>query len=320
VYLDDHLGRLFEANELPSATSLLQKQAQCAFQAYAQYRLAAQPFPRSQLGVRALTQGSVIHDALRELWNVVQSSQRWNDASEDARQVWIVGAVARSFGPLARECAQRGMPEVATQALKTHCETLLTRWMYDVEAQRAPFTIAQTEAGAALTLSDKRLRLRLDRIDHLADGSALVIDYKTGNVSGLKALEAGDRAALYPQLPAYALAVQARGEESVSGVAYARLVCDEMKLTGIAAVESADETSNTWFQAPKTTGQTRRTGSAWQALLARWEAALTHSVQTFCAGEAGVLPVDDQVCRNCQRHALCRVGSVDNDPEGGADE
>lgn len=51
------------------------------------------------------------------------------------------------------------------------------RWLDDHEAHGARFV--QAEAGKKARLGHLTLAGRIDRIDHLADGSTLVIDYKT---------------------------------------------------------------------------------------------------------------------------------------------
>ena len=43
--------------------------------------------------------------------------------------------------------------------------------------------MAETEAKHPVSLAGITFNLRIDRVDRLNDGSLLVIDYKTGNVS-----------------------------------------------------------------------------------------------------------------------------------------
>ena len=59
---------------------------------------------------------------------------------------------------------------------------LVTEWL-EYERTRVPFTVDATEEDANPTIAGLTLKLRLDRLDRLNDGSLLVIDYKSGNVS-----------------------------------------------------------------------------------------------------------------------------------------
>jgi len=57
-------------------------------------------------------------------------------------------------------------------------QTLLRQWLA-LERQREAFQVAATEAELRLKLDALELRLRVDRIDRLPDGSQLIIDYKS---------------------------------------------------------------------------------------------------------------------------------------------
>ena len=59
---------------------------------------------------------------------------------------------------------------------------VLSEWL-EFEAERIPFSVAETEAKRPVSLAGITFNLRIDRVDRLNDGSHLVIDYKTGNVS-----------------------------------------------------------------------------------------------------------------------------------------
>ena len=59
---------------------------------------------------------------------------------------------------------------------------LVTEWLL-YESARVPFTVVETELETEVSIDGLELDLRLDRIDRLNDGSLLVIDYKSGDVS-----------------------------------------------------------------------------------------------------------------------------------------
>ena len=59
---------------------------------------------------------------------------------------------------------------------------LVTEWL-EFERERVEFSVARTELDVSRSIAGLTLKLRLDRIDRLNDGSLLVIDYKSGNVS-----------------------------------------------------------------------------------------------------------------------------------------
>ncbi len=92
---------------------------------------------------------------------------------------------------------------------------LLTLWL-DVERKRAPFAVENLEQGAQVAqFAGLNFAVRVDRVDRLADGARVLIDYKTGAAI---ADWRGDRPD-NPQLPIYALLQP----EALVAVAYARV-------------------------------------------------------------------------------------------------
>ncbi|MDZ7781696.1 MAG: PD-(D/E)XK nuclease family protein [Halioglobus sp.] len=90
-----------------------------------------------------------------------------------------------------RRAAEAGMAALADfrrRAVGSAClelesdrlRALLREWL-DVESQRGEFVVAAREKRGEVTLEQLRLSLRVDRIDTLADGSQVIIDYKTGS-------------------------------------------------------------------------------------------------------------------------------------------
>ena len=78
--------------------------------------------------------------------------------------------------------ARESMPKRYLELEETRLIDLVTEWLR-YESARVPFTVAETEQKSAAAIAGLSLKLRLDRIDRLNDGSLLVIDYKTGDVS-----------------------------------------------------------------------------------------------------------------------------------------
>jgi ATP-dependent helicase/nuclease subunit B len=308
--ITDTCGVVFEAVTLPAGTSLLQHQAECGFQAYAAHRLRVDPFPLPQIGVPASLRGEVVHSALAILWHKVETLEAWNSAAFDEQETCIADAVALAMQPIVEACRRRALPDGLAPLLSAQLKNLLLEWMTTEEAPRRAFTVTHAETTVPLTLAAHTLNLRLDRVDQLEDGSALVIDYKTGAMASPAALRDGQGAALYPQLPAYALAMGATTR--VEGVAFARVARDKLGLRGLARVEADPISTNTWRTEPAA-GQARPQmqikAAEWDALLMQWQQALSASVSAFAAGEAGVAPAMPTACRNCQRHALCRIGA-----------
>src|SRR6202041_3916144 len=105
----------------------------------------------------------------------------------------------------------------------------LPKWL-DVERQREPFEVEQLEQGKQLVRpASLDFSLRIDRVDRLADGSRVLIDYKTG----LAAVDWRGERPDNPQLPIYALL----HPEALVAVGYGRVNAAECSF--IAEAERA---------------------------------------------------------------------------------
>ena len=116
-----------------------------------------------------------------------------------------------------------------------------------LEAGRQPFTVESCEERLQdVHVGNLKLNLRADRIDQLPDGSRLLLDYKTGNVS--TASWDGDRLD-DPQLPLYA----AYGNvENVSGILFARIRSGKIEFEG--RVRDAQRTALRGYQQQEDAG------------------------------------------------------------------
>jgi RecB family exonuclease len=157
------------------------------------------------------------------------------------------------------------------------------------ELGREPFRIEHLEWAQIWTIEEATLRLRLDRVDRLDDGSLAVIDYKSGAPRAFDAmLERPEQ----PQLLAYALTAG----EATAVVLAAYLGRDGLKLRGIA--DRADRLPGL--------RQAAEAPAMGPALLQSWQAQLQRLAHEFLAGYAAVDPMNG-ACEHCHLQALCRV-------------
>ena len=161
--------------------------------------------------------------------------------------------------------------------------TLVREWLDDVDRARPPFAVAETEAPRPLALGGLDLRLRLDRIDTLADGGIAIIDYKTGLAA------AGQWFDARPQAPA-ARPLRAGGARASRrpcrcAPPRTRVKPGEMRVHGIAADAGVAGTCRTGRRAR---GATRRLVGRRGALARSLEALATEVRE----GHAAVTPRD----------------------------
>jgi len=147
------------------------------FRAFAHGRLHTREMDRFQPGLTPILRGTIVHAALQQLFcdKPAQADiQQWD---RDARQSRIENACWRALG---KHRANAGpVLQRLLQLEKQRLMQLLDTFI-DSECARESFNVEAVEADAVLRQGPVKLKLRIDRIDRLADTSLLIIDYKAG--------------------------------------------------------------------------------------------------------------------------------------------
>jgi RecB family exonuclease len=175
---------------------------------------------------------------------------------------------------------------------------VLRAWV-ELEKSRPDFVVAEREAVRQLVVGGLTMNVRVDRLDRLPDGGALLIDYKSGRSldTGLSRLY--EERLMQPQLPLYALACP-----EARGVCYAELDRGKCRMQGVAAEEGA---------APGVK-QVREDVGDWESLRALWRKRLGALAEEFTAGRADADPKAKSGCGYCEQASLCRYDAEPLEP------
>jgi probable DNA repair protein len=296
LVLDDAALPPLPSNEVQGGARVLQLQAACGFQAFAEFRLNAKRIEDMQLGFDAPESGRRLHDALQLFWKQVRTQDALRSMPVEDRDRLLrecVGeAVSRHLDP------QNAWDRTFVALQKDRMLVLLRQWMA-TELQRGPFTVLDSEQKQQIAVGPLSLEVRLDRIDSVqtagGDGFVLV-DYKTG-ASGHPHQWTDDRGRPDdPQLPLYSL-LDADGQ--LKGLAFAKVVAGEMRWLGYQAEEGILPKSgvNPVVDLP--------------AAVADWRDTLEGLAYDFADGHAAVDPKEyPSTCQRCAQRLLCRVDST----------
>jgi hypothetical protein len=167
---------------------------------------------------------------------------------------------------------------------------LLGIWL-DVERKRAPFEVETLEQGAqSVRFAGLDFTVRVDRVDRLADGARVLIDYKTGAaVPDWR----GDRPD-NPQLPIYALLLP----KALIAVAYAKVNAGD---SGFVAEAERRDIFKPGGRSSELEGMPN-----FAALVGVWSRRVEALAAGFALGRAEVAPTL-KACQTCDLHGLCRV-------------
>lgn len=263
----------------------------CPFRAQAQWRLRAEASDALSDGLTAALRGTLLHLLLQGIWGELRDQSRLLALSAGAEQAllekhWravVEGKAidsARWWSPALRERERRRTFDILAAVLR-------------LERERAPFTVQSRELKLQWPDGGARLNLRIDRVDHAADGSAILIDYKSGAAGRMKLHE--DE--LEPlQLALYVAALAARGESVSAAMLFSLKPGDE----GFAGIAS----STTGIEGLKPVEDLRERA-------AHWQQQLLQLLAEHVAGD-GTLARDQKACRHCHLPALCRRAAVED--------
>ncbi len=310
-FTDSH-APLLAPGAASGGTRILELQSRCPFRAQAELRLHADAMPGVSPAVAATERGTLVHRVLTELWQQLKDSEGLKALSDLQQTVHrIAERVAQQVIPAATRHRQR------LAALEVE---LCTQWimaLLRVEAQRLPFRVQRAEQTESYELSGMRINIQLDRIDELADGGMLLIDYKTGDSNNSNDwLDRTSGRPRSPQLPLYALAHR----HKLAGITFAVLAPGMAEFRGLADTDSIAPGIADYAQLKPA----RKLPSidTWDELLEHWHTVLNGLAQQYLSGAAYVDPLKNE-CTYCHLHSLCRVHELleavdaDDDEEGG---
>ncbi len=278
-------------------SALLEDQSHCPFRAFAKRRLLVGPPGEFTLALSAADRGSLLHDALNALWGSISDYRTLVDLTVESEQLLVAQAVEDGIAafPAAR---RRLLGKAYWRLEEQRLVSLLHEWLA-VEKLRSEFVVSQREQDIALSLDRLQLRLRVDRIDRLPDGSQVIIDYKSGSSRVQDWL--GERPAR-PQLLLYGIAAPG----AASALAFAQVRPRDSRFVGLGRTAAAPGIATDISKA----AQNCLEDADWDSLNIYWRANLERLAAEFVAGDARVDPLAPASCAWCGLQPLCRIGSA----------
>lgn len=240
----------------------VQRQATEPFTAFAFGRLRIGELEPIEAGFPARTRGNVIHRAMHLLYDDMPARSEISDWSADELARRIDRSLDAAIAHHSRHVDRMHRRLLLFE--KERLARILTDFVA-LEGARAEFSVEAVEQDIDFERHGVSLHLRVDRIDRVADGSLLVIDYKTGAEKRLLTRD-GNPADL--QLVVYATALSDR----VGGVALVNL--DSRAISYRAAGGSIE-----W--GPMDPGE-------WEEKLTSWTGLVDQALIQIAGGDARV--------------------------------
>jgi ATP-dependent helicase/nuclease subunit B len=287
-WYDDTAPTVTPFEKIKGGAEILKNQAACPFRAFANSRLHAHAIPTPQYGLDHQQRGQLVHASLMNVWQKLQNHAQLQSLTENELNEIVNNAVSAALQQLTKKhpyTLAAHYYKLESQRL----QQLLQEWL-NLEKQRAPFQVLAHEQAQEVLLAGLAMRLRLDRIDELADGSQVIIDYKTGQ--DISVNDWFDQRPKEPQLPLYVII----NSDKVRGLLFAQVRAGKMQFKGIT--ESTQQIVNKHVE----------TRQDWPILVENWRNTLQQLARDFYNGKAQVDPKEQQqTCQHCNLQILCRV-------------
>lgn len=290
--IPDHLDPLAEGVAVRGGSALLANQSQCPFRAFVRHRLHANPLEPVQQGLDARERGTLLHDLLERCWREIGKHSDHLLQMNDQRLQGTVEKLAAGVVERFREQHQQRMGPQFAENERRRLSRMATRFLQIDRQREISFEVEALERQQRVEIGGLELSIKMDRVDRLEDGRRLVIDYKSGNVSGSD--WEGDRPRV-PQLPLYAVML-----EQVAAVLYGQLRADEMGYRGA-------QQENLLVGIRKGSCKVN-VPQDWSQQLRQWHEAVERLATEFRHGVSEVAPLEGATsCQHCGLQPLCRV-------------
>jgi exodeoxyribonuclease-5 len=302
-WLDDQQAPAVEAGEhVSGGTGLLKAQAICPAWAFYQYRLNARALKIPVEGLDAMDRGTLVHGVLELFWDG-RDSQYLKNLSAVALQDTVEQAADKV---LAEFNAEHDLAFSASfiQLEKERLVKLVTAWLLEVEMQRMQdFEVIACEQENNIEIEGVRIKLVVDRVDKLADGRLLVMDYKTGNKIDFK--NWGQATITEPQLPIYAAFLLQ--DKEVGAVCFAKVTLDKAGFAGISATPDLVQGAAVFGESRAKAIFDEQQFLDWNSVFAHWRDRITQTALVLKQGQAHVQFENEKQLAYCEVLPLLRL-------------
>ncbi|WP_251863628.1 PD-(D/E)XK nuclease family protein [Achromobacter sp. Marseille-Q4962] len=301
--LDDFQGPPLSADDRGAGgLDVLDTQARNPLWAFVRHRLGGRELPPYADAASVNVRGQFLHKALELVWGMLPGQEALHDAMAGGRlEALLAQAVAQA--------ADTELQGYAPALRELECERarrVLAAWL-DVEARRLPFEVAQVEKNHQWRRGALSLKLRLDRIDALADGRSVILDYKTGAAPARPEPDWSRARPVNLQLPFYASVLAETGGNEVAGLVLAQIHARQVAAQGLADEDLgvpgvALAAESPYFE-----------GLSWDEIRGRWRAAIEALADEYAAGFAANVAYRRDDLKYCDALPFLRLNLDEED-------
>lgn len=214
-------------NYIPGGAGYIRLHAADPLRAYLVYQLGVKAPYESYLGFTPADRGNMLHEVLAKLWSKISSLDALLSYDDVQLKAWIEDITEQVIRAQLSH-SRREVDYQLKQLERKRLGNLVYDWL-QTEKQRPTFTVIAEEKQVEFSIEERKLKMRIDRIDQTQD-KQILIDYKTKSVSLSKLLNAP---VLEPQLPLYTLYLTQIGDTPAAAM-FGTINSQKISMEGIA--------------------------------------------------------------------------------------
>lgn len=291
---DSHGPSLPSGSEVKGGARLFENQALCPFKSFAMHRLSVRPLEEAGLGLDPRQHGTLLHQAMENFWQEVQTQDRLLAFSDEKFSDVLMHAIDTAIDV----CE---VPASLIDLERIRLSQLLEEWFKTQEVMRTSFQVVSLEQELSIEHGGIIVSVMLDRIDDV-EGNLVVIDYKTGVSNSVNSW--ADNRISNPQLPLYVLS-----NEKIRGASFAQVARNQCKFKGVTSEMDILPKVKTTVTKSRNGQATERELVSWHDWRLHWKEALDTVAFEVRQGLATVSPMSG-ACTHCELTSLCRIGDA----------
>ncbi|MDB2592967.1 PD-(D/E)XK nuclease family protein [Gammaproteobacteria bacterium] len=264
----------------------LEMHLQCPLKAYLTFQAKLSP-AHDPIVEESMIRGQSLHEILALFWTEIRTWQSLQQCTRKSIEDLLKQLTQQVVNKQAIK--QKRLAYFDHQAESICLQARVNQWI-DYELNRQPFKVVAIEKTYQRHLNDLHVVGRVDRIDELANGCWLLIDYKLSKTSLTNCLPPEMTAC---QLPVYRWLIN---NENLAGFGYGHLLLDKPNLVAIGDVQKIDWVKDTQKLASISWDDY---GIIWQ----NYFNDLSQSIVKQLAPQPN--PISPQVCGSCPFHIQC---------------
>lgn len=299
---------VFEDNTLQSITAsacqnikggsqVFKNFAECPYRAALIHRLHLDADKAHKPILSALEKGIIIHYVLEQIWRKLRTSHNLINIPKDQLTKEVEQYVKSALNM--HVALINMLPQLIKDVEIMRLQEVILQWLDYEKLRQDPFEVLELEKELKCTIAGVTLKLRLDRVDRLADNHTVVIDYKTSK--SYQVMDLLKSPITESQLPLYAI------YENADAVAVATVNGAKIGLQSISSIDDwIKEGDPKVYPAKKVADDAPQNYSA---LKRYWQVELNQQMSDFVAGESIMTPSANS-CQYCEFAIVCRMSHL----------